>query len=85
MTPNSQYLKRNPPDGRMILNVWWGYVYSRKNLAYAICEGFNKEIFMVYEYKCIRCFISKNIGEEEAGREGIIQLVWENISVFCPH
>lgn len=30
-------------------------------------EGFNTEISMVSEYKCIRCFISKNIvGKRES-------------------
>lgn len=53
-------------------------VYCRKKLAYVICEGFNKEIFMVSEYKCIRCFISKNI----VGGKGIIQLVREHFCVL---
>lgn len=46
-------------------------IVEKKNLAYVSCEGFNKEIFMVSEYKCTRCFISKNI----VGGKGIIQLV----------
>lgn len=51
-----------------------------ENLAYAICEGLNKEIFMVSEYKCTRCFISKNI---MGARESFS--LSENIFVYCPH